>query len=580
MDLNCQLLLYLDKKHILSNMKSACLQHIDDSNNNTVAKFRPCRFLLELDVMDLLEFSPTVGHLLLREPMKWQRICNEILYACLQSIDEYKNEPADPAQAVVNLRPTCVPHVVVARNQRHYDGLKSYYGILLAVSKPTSYVFHTVWSCPEECEGNEVILHSIPKVPPKCSVCKCVLFENSGLRQCGEQVNATFKLRNNMFLKHFRIIDDLIPKLKLGKKYNILAISAKKTIMVWSLEEVMPLVAPITAPIPTDIDDLYKACKGISWQFIYCLASSIGVNVCPLHCFMHIKINLLLSLISIKANAMTGSTIIHVLVTGYDTGYVARLMEEGAKLADSSVFLGTSNTTVSVALIGSSGGVCAMPLPFHVYNQKQTSFVLSSIETGEISSDIGNTKLQCAVWAQGMDFKKMIILNVASVFGTICRGDYGEHTDEIVDFILLNAVEPPKTTKEEIHALKDIKDYIDLISGTGVSLDVKSESLLRNYYLAARREKPKAVTMGSIGSLVATCLTSARLCRRTSTNTDDAVFAIWLHVCGSPEPRFAPEEYLQTPANMKKLHKMMNNFQNWLEQFTGNVINESDNTSD
>lgn len=573
MDLYCQFLLYLDKKHILSNMKNTCLQYIDDSNNNKVVKFPPCRFILELDVMDLLEFSPAIGQLILREPMKLQRICNEILYACLQSIKESKDESADPAQAVVNLRPTCVPYIVVACNQRHYDGLKSYDGVLLAVSKPASYVFHTVWSCPEECEGNEVILHYIPKVPPKCCVCKCVLFENSGFRRCGEQVIATFKLKNNMFLKNFRIIDDLIPKLKLGKKYNIFASSAEKTIMVWSLEEVTPLIAPITALIPSDIHDLYKACKGIPWQFIYCLASSIGVNVCPLQCFMHIKINLLLSLISIKANAMTGSTIIHVLITGYDTGYVARLMEEGAKLADNSVFLGTSNTAVSTALVGSSGGVCVMPLSWHVYNQKQTSFVLSSIETGEISSDTENTKLQCAVWAQGMDFKKKIIFNVASVFGTICRGDYGEHTEEIVDFILQNAVDPPKTTKEEIHALKDIKDYIDLVSGTDVALDVKAEFLLRNYYLAARRERPKAVTVSSMGSLVAACLTSARLCRRTSTNTDDAVFAIWLLVCGSPEPRFAPEEYLQTPADVKILHKVMKNFKNWLEQFIGNIIN-------
>lgn len=572
MDLNCQLLLYLDKKQILSNMKSACLEYIADSNNNTAAKFPPCRFLLELDVMDLMECSPAIGQLLLREPLKWQRICNEILYVCLQSTAKHRDESVGPAQAFVNVRPTSVQRVIVARNQRHHDGLKSYHGVLLAVSKATSYVFHTVWSCPEECEGNEVILHFIPKLPPKCCVCKCVLFENSGSRRCGEQVYATFKLKNNLFSKNFRIIDDLIPKLKLGKKYDVLAVSANKSVMVWSLEEVTPLVAPITAPTPKDINDLYQKCKGVPWQFIYCLASSIGANVCPLDCFMHTKINLLLSIVSIKANAMIGSNIIHVLVTGYDTGYVARLMEEGAKLADNSVFLGTSHTAASIALIASSGGVCTMPLPWHVYNQKQTSFVLSSIETGEISSEIASTKVQCAVWAQGMNFKKMNILNVASVFGTISRGDYGEHTDEIVDFILQNAAEPPKAVKEEILTLKDVKNYIDLVSGTDVSLGVDTESLLRNYYLAARRERPKAVTVGSMGSLVATCLTSARLCRRQSTNADDAVFAIWLHVCGSPEPRFAPEEYLQTPADMKKLQKMMNNFKNWLEQFTGNLI--------
>lgn len=572
MDLNGQLLLYLDKKNTLSDMKNACLQYIEETNTNISAKFPPCRYLLDLDVMDLLEFSAGLGQLLLREPMKLQKICNEILYTCLQAMDKNRDMTVDPAQAVVNVRPSCVSQLLVPINQRHHGGLQSYFGVLLAVSKPTTYVFHTVWSCPEQCEGNEVILHYIPKVPPKCCACSCVLYENSGSRRCGEQVIATFKLRNNIIGSNFQIIDDLIPKLKLGSTFNILSVSAKKTITVWSLEEVTPLAAPVTARIPTDIAQLYKACKGRPWQFIYCLASSIGLNVCPFYCFMHIKINMLLSLLSIKANAITGSTIIHVLVAGYDTGYVGRLMEEGVKLADNSVYLGTANTALSVALIGSSGGVCAMPLPLHVYSHKQTSILLSTMETGEISSDTGKTKLRCAVWAQGMDFKKMSLLNVASVFGTVCRGDYGDHTDDIVDFVLQNGVEPPKTGKEEIQVLNNIRDYVDLVSGIDVAMDVKAESLLRNYFMVARRERPNGVTVGSMRSLIATCLASARLCRRSTTNIDDAVFAIWLHVCGSPEPRFAPAEYLQTPADVKKLQKIMNNFKTWLEQFTGSLI--------
>lgn len=553
-------------------MKNACLQYIEETNNNTDAKFPPYRYLLELDVMDLLEFSVDVGQSLLREPMKFQKICNEILYTCLQTIDEHRDETVDPAQAVVNLRPTCVPQLMATCNQRHHGGLKSYRGILLALSKPTSYVFHTVWSCPDECEGNEIILHYIPKVPPTCYICKRVLFENSGLRRCGEQLNATFRLGNNILPKNFRITDDLIAKLKLGTTYNILTVSAKKTIMVWSLEEVIPLAAPATAPIPKDVADLLKACKGTPWRFIYCLASSIGINVCPLHCFMHIKIKLLMSLVSIKAHATSGSAIIHVLVAGYDTGYVARLMEEAAKLADNSVYLGTANTEISIALIGSSAGVCVMLLPLHVYNHKQASLILSSIEAGEISSDIGKTKLKCAIWAQGTDFKKMILSNVASVFGTVCRGDYGDHTDEIVDFILQNAVNPPKGEKEKNQVIKDIVDYIDLVSGLDVCLDVKAESLLRNYFMAARRERHNGVTVGSMGSLIATCLTSAKLCRRPIANTDDAVFAIWLHVCGSSEPRSAPGECLETPADIKTLHKIMNNFKIWLGQFTESVI--------
>ncbi|KAI5642855.1 MCM domain-containing protein 2 [Phthorimaea operculella] len=425
---------------------------------------------------------------------------------------------------------------------------------------------------PEECEGNEVVLHYIPKVPPKCYVCRSLLFENSGLRRCGEKVAAIFKLKKSLLSKSFTVVDDLISKLKHGSIYNIYASAIKKSINVLSLEEVIPLSAPITTPIPADIGDLFKVCKGIPWQFIYCLASSIGASVCPLHHYMHLKICLLMSLASIKANVQTGSTILHVLVAGYDTGYVGQLMEKGAELADRAVFIGTTNTGASDALVASSGGVCVLPLPLHTYKQKLTSAVLSSIETGEVVTDNAKVKLRSAVWAQGMDFKKMTILNVASVFGTVCRGDYGEYNDEIIDFLLQNAVDPPETNKEEAQALKDVADYIDLVAGIDVSLNGKAEQLLRNYFLAARRERPRGVTVVSMGALVATSLTSARLCRRQVASVDDAVLAVWLHVCGSPEPRFAPEEYLQTPADVKTLHKMMDNFKDWLEQFTGSYI--------
>lgn len=572
MDLQCQLLVYLDKIRVMNEMENSCKNFLNDLTEKNISKFPPFRHLIEIDVMNLLEMFPDVGKFLLKEPNKFQHHCSEVLYACLKSLDNDVSDRIGPAQVAVNLRLKCIPRLLVQPNPCTYNGLVSFQGLLLGVSKPFNYVYHTVWSCPEECESNEVILHYIPKVPPKCYICRSVLFENSGLRRCGEQVTATFKQNNNLLPKTFTIVDDLIAKLKIGSVFDIIGFIMKKTAVVWSIEEVIPLSAPITSPIPSDIQELYDACNESPWQFIYCLASSIGVRVCPLHCFMHLKITLILSLASVKASIQNDSTIIHVLTAGYDTRHVGRLMEEAACLADRSIIVGTSNTVASTALIGSSGGVCVMPLPLHTYSQKQTSSTLSSLETDEIQAEDRRVKLRSAVWAHGMDFKKMILLNVASVFGTVCRGDYGEYNDEIVDFMLQNAVEPTKTSKEEKAALKDIALYIDLVSGIKVSLDERTETLLSNYFMVARKERPRGVTVLSMKALVAACLTSARLCRRSIANIDDAVFAIWLHVSGSPEPRFAPEEYLQTPGDIKKLKKIMKSFKDWLEQFTGAFI--------
>ncbi|KAF9793735.1 hypothetical protein SFRURICE_003559 [Spodoptera frugiperda] len=567
-ELQCELLLYLDIRRYLADMRDNCEDFLEQLTEKTLCKFPPLRFLLEIDVMDLLDVSPELGEFLMAEPNKFQGMCNDILFACVQASDIEARNNIEYAQVAVILRLKSVP--TDSNFNSHYcKGLVNIDGLLLSVSKPENYVLHSVWSCPEECDGNEVILHYIPKHPPRCNLCKSILFENSGLRQCGEQVTATFKIRDQLQPKTLKITDDLISKLFLGTRYIIHTVVSKKITKVWSLENIKPLATPITSSIPKDVADLFKACKETPWKFIYCLASSIGVNVCPLHCFMHLKINLLLSLTSVKANAVSGASILHVLVGGFDTRYVGEIMANAAKLADRSVILGASNSVAQTVLIASSGGVCVMPLPLHIYSHKQVSAVLAAIETGEMNTGTTLTKLNAAVWAQGMDFKKMILFNVASVFGNVCRGDCGEYYDEINEFVLQRAVEPVGVCKEEIKALKDVAAYIDVVAGIEVVIDEMTKNLLQNYFLAARKENTKIVCVGSMNALVAICLTSARLCRRRVTNIDDAVFAIWLHVCGSPEPRFAPEEYLQTPADVRKLQKVITSFKHWLEEFTG-----------
>ncbi|CAH0686406.1 unnamed protein product [Spodoptera exigua] len=570
-ELQCELLLYLDTRRYLYDMRGNCEDFLEQLTEKTLCKFPPLRFLLEIDVMDLLDVSPELGEFLLEEPNQFQRMCNDILFACVQATDIETKNNIEYAQVAVILRLRSVP-INSTCNSRHYKGIVNIDGLLLSVSKPENYVLHSVWSCPEECEGNEVILHYIPKHPPRCHLCKSILFENSGLRQCGERVTARFKICDQLLSKPLNITDDLIPKLHLGTRYMLHAVVTKKLTIVWSLEIIIPLAAPITNPIPKDIKDLFKACKETPWKFIYCLASSIGVNVCPLHCFMHLKINLLLSLTSVKANTFTGASILHVLVGGFDTRYVGEIMVDAAKLADRSVVLGASNSVPQTALIASSGGVCVLPLPLHIYSHKQVSGILAAIETGDINSGTALAKFNSAVWAQGMDFKKMSLFNVASVFGNVCRGDCAEFYDEINEFVLQRAVEPVGVCKEEIKALKDVATYIDVVAGIEVALDDTTKNLLQNYFLAARKESTKTVCVGSMNALVAICLTSARLCRRRVTNVDDAVFAIWLHVSGSPEPRCAPEEYLQTPADVRKLQKVITSFKHWLEEFTGSCL--------
>lgn len=572
MEFQCNLLLYLDKRRFLDDMKNECEKFFETELKENAHKSPPLRYLLEIDIMDLQDTFPELAELLLKEPLVWRRISNIILFACLQSTRDEVIEIVQPEQVAAIVRIKSLSKLMVPPNKKQYSGIVTFEGILLSVSKPAIYVYHTVWSCPEECDGSKVILQFIPKVPRKCYMCRSILFENAGLRRCGEQVKAAFKLTNMICPKVFNISDDLVPRLALGSKYFIHGIVTKKLTEILSLEEILPLPAPITSSVPKNIQELFNTCDGVPWKFIYCLASCIGYDICPLSCFMHLKISLLVSLCSVKANQITGSNIVHVLVTGLDTSYVGDIMTDAAHLADESISLGTSNTTVSTALIASSGGICVMPLPLYSYNPRQISLMLAAIESGEVKTDTGKADLQSAVWAQGTDYKKIIVLNVANVFGTICRGDTGEYTDEIAEYVLQRSMEPVETNEEGKEALKELTLYIDLVAGLEVVLDDSTESLLRNYFLAARKERLKSILVGSMKALVAMCVTSAKLCRRNIAGIDDAVLAIWLHVSGATEPRLAPEEYLRTPPDVKNLNKMMTNFKEWLEKFTGTIL--------
>ncbi|CAG9788394.1 unnamed protein product [Diatraea saccharalis] len=569
MELQIQLLLYLDKNRILFDMKSHCENFISNSTSETLCKFPPFRYNLEIDVMTLLDFLPELGRSLLTEPLKWQRTCDKILYAILRSFENDFLDTIQTNQVAVVIRLKNISPHMTESGPGVYKSLDCFKGKLLNVSKPFPYVYHTVWSCPEECDSNEVIIRGIPKTPTRCSVCRSILFENSVLRRCGEQITATFKMKNVVMPKKLEIVDDLLLKAKLGLNYLITIVVQKNITEVWSIEVLEPLLLPITAFTSCDIQELFDVCDGVPWKFIYCLASTIGATLCPLNCFMHLKITLLLSLTSIKANVFNVSNIIHVLATGFDTRFVGKLMYAGAALANTSMALGTSNTSITSSLIACTGGILFMPLPLHTYHKKLTGAILSSIESNEIIHDTGRIKLGCAVWAQGMDFKNVNVNDIAKVFGTVCRGDYGEYEDDIAEYMLLKAIDPNHNRNDEKQAMTDVAQYIDLVASIPVKLDCVSEKKLTNYFLAARKERPRGVPIGSLETLLNICMNSARLCRRFVTNEQDAIFAIWLHVSACFEPRFAPDEYLQTPADVKQLHKIFDNFKNWLNEFTG-----------
>ncbi|GBP50320.1 hypothetical protein EVAR_102289_1 [Eumeta japonica] len=276
---------------------------------------------------------------------------------------------------------------------------------------------------------------------------------------------------------------------------------------------------------------------------------------------------LLMSLVSVK-NTSKETNIIHVLVSGIDTGFVGSLICEAAKLAERSVLLGSAyNTSVSATLINSSGGVCVMPFPFDMYSQKQINFIRSAIESNEVATESGVMQLNSSVWAQGTNLKKTSLFNVSNVFGSICRGDYGDYEDEMIDFMLENTIK--NSISSQINNAYQIKLYLELVIGFNVYLNDKAKEILKGYFVTVRMVNPKILGAGGMITLMSVCASSAKLCRRDVASVDDAIFAVWLHAASTPGMQSVPNEYIEPPRDTKKFHEMMIEFKMWLENFTG-----------
>lgn len=202
MESELSILLYLETRRTLIDMRDACELFLKQLDDKTVWKYPPLRYLLEVDVMYLFETFPELGDFLMKEPLKWQRCCNNILYACLKSLDNDMVQHVQPTQVAVNIRLSSVPTVLYDQKFIKYENVVLLRGCLLEISKPTNYVYHSVWCCPDECDGNEVILHFIPKTLPKCNVCKNVLYENSGLRRCEIKSRLLLNLNISFYQKH------------------------------------------------------------------------------------------------------------------------------------------------------------------------------------------------------------------------------------------------------------------------------------------------------------------------------------------------------------------------------------------
>ncbi|GBP50321.1 hypothetical protein EVAR_102290_1 [Eumeta japonica] len=251
MEVRCELLVYFEKKGYTVDMRNKCSEFLEDLSEKTIRRFPPLRYICSINVMELLEENPNLGTLLFAEPMEFINMADNILYACLRTYEQNPLlESVRDSQVKIILRLSSVPELFVPTNQHHYNGLVTFKGMLIDITKPVHYAFHTVWSCPEECEDSEVILHYLPECAPKCCVCKSVLFENSALRRCGEEVKAIFTVENDFLSKTLPITDDLILKLRLGNKYFLTGTVVKKKVYLFSVEELQTLAAPLTAPIP------------------------------------------------------------------------------------------------------------------------------------------------------------------------------------------------------------------------------------------------------------------------------------------------------------------------------------------
>ncbi|KAK9508224.1 hypothetical protein O3M35_007932 [Rhynocoris fuscipes] len=166
------------------------------------------------------------------------------------------------------------------------------------------------------------------------------------------------------------------------------------------------------------------------------------------------------------------------------------------------------------------------------------------------------------------------------VFGMPFISEIGCDDETISSCVIQNATGQTCYERQRIIPENDFREFLGIISSEQVEMSEEASSLIRNYFVASRRERPDSLPIKAVKVLTAMCESHARLSFRNMATYEDAVASIFLYE-ESVVTLFGKSLILEAPRrccnsnNSYELAKQMDStlasFSDWLESYIATV---------
>ncbi|CAH1407576.1 unnamed protein product [Nezara viridula] len=597
-NLKINLVKFLDKTGDLRMIEESVLKYKNESihanqNNNSC---QPLRIALGFDYIKLVEIAGEFASLLVEEPNIAKKELSDLIKTCCIVLSEWED-----MNVYVLFRLNSFPDLISEIKSKNINpgGLFTKTGILAKTTPVEKYTQDISFTCKSALclEKGKIIKKNV-----KCSDCGKELVEIARSRLSGEKVyglflNPDFLQPSKEYMRTQSIMvelrDELFIGLEIGIRYNLALTVEKDKYLAWGIQPMLPdpLVRAISnlgpPPFPSKISQFITIIKENTydspWALVTALSSIIPGNSYPLSAFLHLKTALLLSLASICSKCP-----VPILALG-DCG---TLMMDAWYCSPRAIFSPSGPTSLLLA----SYGVCLVH-----ENTTGLSFVTTAVESELVtiihhksSKDKSHSTypLKAAVWMywncnkhSGQDVNKLKTL--INIFGIPFLDNIDVNDEEISEHLLQKAVD--NISSSDVISQKDFRKFIDIISGIKVTMSEMAVNLIRNYFVANRRERPECLPLKAIKVLTSLSESHARLSLRDTVTYEDAVAAIYLYeesisiLFGPSVSSELPKRTLtaNSPVEIaRQMDTILGKFSLWLQSYTtnqnGSVLDDND----
>ncbi|XP_046673020.1 minichromosome maintenance domain-containing protein 2 [Homalodisca vitripennis] len=622
-----EIIKYLDftsQLHDLLGLIQSYKQKLNSEQDNFFPLLYHC---IEVDFPLLIDIAGNAANFLLVEPDLGQQLFQQVIDLAIKTEDPRLSQMVNQIQLTLRISLPLMPSILSFDSQSSFankSGLSVIKGIVMARTIISKYCKSAVFRCPTEgcCghKGHRVFdSHSAASI---CSYCGCTNEEFLRARINGDQALAVFVnpsgFQQNNFLRHQGITvsfkDELTRDLELGVCYNVVVSFKPHHMVAWGIERTisehqwrftngLPTVA-----IPLAIlQHLQKTDLDSPWNLTATLSSQLASHIYPLNSFFQLKIGLLLSLASQDLDKMP----VHLLAVGPDC---CQLLQSVSQLSRRHV--GVTSPTLSGAMGGSmgavwmeagplllaSGGVCYIGdwAKFGSGRSSVASQIVTAIESGQVDLvDSSNTvlgspaslPLRAAVWTfwsgdKATSAAQTQLRTLIEIFGMPFIGDGSGDIEAVAQHLLLEAMQSDVKPPSCMISPEDLKQYLDIVCSFKVQLTPEASKLLRNYFVASRRERPDCLPLTAIKTMTSLAEAHARLCLRTHVISEDVILVICLYeeaitalygpsLMSPPPTVFASLSAENGTCIGQQVDLKLKNFSMWLQQYIKSLLSES-----